>query len=108
MQQPSPNRASRHFQTAVEPAALEFLEPKNLCSVRHGYQAAVMLAHMAEHFFVAGLARSSAKDASAYYEEIAASDEDFALLADVCNPASMRPCGPFWLGGLARSQAPRT
>jgi hypothetical protein len=98
MQQPKSNRALEHFQTVVEPTALEFLEAEHLGSVRHGYQAAIMLAHMAEHFFEAGLAGSSAKNAPAYYKRLADSDEDFAPLADVCDASKHATLWPVVAG----------
>jgi hypothetical protein len=78
-------QAIKHFKAVVEPAALEFLDPPNLGSVRHGYQAAIMLAHMAEHFFKAGLATSTAKTSSEFYQELTRQNEAFCLIADVCD-----------------------
>ena len=44
-----------------------------------------MLAHMAEHFFKAGLANSSAKNGGAHLKQLAKNGVDFELLADVCD-----------------------
>jgi hypothetical protein len=94
------DRAVEHFKDIVALTAEEYLRPEHLNSVRHGYQAASMLAHMAEHFYEARCAGSDRsqcngkKDGKEFLEDLAARNPDYALLADVSNAskhAVLRP-----------------
>lgn len=83
--------AAFHFREVVEPNADEFLDLKNLGSVRHGFNAAIALAHMVEHFFEArkdpaGRCRGHARS-EGLRRELYQICPDLELLVDVCNAA---------------------
>jgi hypothetical protein len=83
--------AGSHFREIVEPNAEEYLNRSNLGSVRHGFNAAISLAHLVEHFFearkdAAGCCRVRAKSED-LRQDLYRICPDLELLVDVCNAA---------------------
>ena len=83
------DEATRYFREVAEPNAQEFLQAKNLGSLRLAFNAAVSLAHMVEHVFEArkdaALSYQYHRSSGAWRQALYSTCPDLELLVDVSN-----------------------